>query len=90
MSGATAIATFGDGTAYGCRVKIVKRDGDRVVVELADDPGFTVEDGTARHLFFPMREIPGKVICRIRTSAFARIGEGVTGSVGEATLSEAQ
>ena len=52
------------------------------------DPGFAVEGEGMRHLFFPHRDIPGKVRFRLRTSAFVRIGDGSLMSVGEATFSE--
>ncbi|MDP6780008.1 MAG: heparinase II/III family protein, partial [Candidatus Latescibacteria bacterium] len=90
LRGATAIATFGDGTAYGCRVSEVRARSGRQAVVLEDDPGFAIENGDARHLFFPMREIPGEVTYRIRTSAYAEVSEGTVESVGKAGLTEAR
>ncbi len=87
LKGAVGIVTFGDGTTRGCRVQGVDRAGEQSRLVLEDDPGFSVEGGGARHLFFPLREIPGRVTCRIRTSAFVKVGEGVVASVGEARFS---
>lgn len=38
---------------------------------LEADPGFVVEADGARHLFFPLREIPGQVTFRVRTAVFS-------------------
>ena len=67
---ATAIVSFGDGTTMGYRVKGIVRAGRELTVETADDPGFSIDSGGMRHLFFPLRAITGPVTCRIRTSAF--------------------
>ena len=87
MKGAVAIVTFGDGSTRGCLVGEVTKTGSEVQLVLADDPGFAVEDGGARHLFFPLREMAGEVTCAIRTSAFVTVGDGKLASVGKAGLS---
>ena len=87
LNGATAIVTFGDGSTRGCRVQAVAREGGETRVLLDADPGFAVEGEGMRHLFFPHRDIPGKVRFRLRTSAFVRIGDGSLMSVGEARFS---
>ena len=87
LKGAVAIVTFGDGSTRGCLVGEVTKTGSEVHLVLADDPGFAVEDGGARHLFFPLREMAGEVTCAIRTSAFVTVGDGKLASVGKAGLS---
>ncbi len=71
LKGTTALARFGDGSTLGYRVKGVRRVGGETRLTLEDDPGVTVDKKGARYLFFPLREIPGQVTCRLRTSAFA-------------------
>jgi hypothetical protein len=90
LQGAIAVVTFGDGSTRGLRVQGVRRLDGQTRLLLEDDPGFTLQDGVARHLYFPLREIPGRVSCRIRTSAFAIFSEGTSRvtSVGEASLSD--
>ncbi len=68
-------------------MQAVAREGGETRVLLDADPGFAVEGEGMRHLFFPHREIPGKVRYRLRTSAFVRIGDGSITSVGEARFS---
>ncbi len=87
LKGATAIVTFGDGSTRGCRVKAVAREGRETRLLLDADPGFAVEGEGMRHLFFPHREIPGKVRFRLRTSAFVRIADGSLTSIGKAEFS---
>ena len=88
LKGATAIVTFGDGSTRGCRVQAVAREGGETRVLLDADPGFAVEGEGMRHLFFPHREIPGKVRYRLRTSAFVQTADRSLTSVGEAKFSE--
>ena len=73
LKGGTAIVTFGDGSTRGYRVEGVRRSGGGTRVILDGEPGFAVEGGGMRHLFFPLREIAGPVTCRIRTSAFVTL-----------------
>ncbi len=89
MKGATAIATFGDGSTFGCRVAEVKRVGEERHLVLEEDPGISVEGDGARRLSFPQRKMPGQVSFRVRTSAFVRLGDGEpeVASVGEAQFS---
>ena len=65
----------------------VEAAGSDLRVVLEDDPGFAVEPGSARHLFFPLREMPGEVTCAIRTSAFVAVEDGKLVSVGKAGFS---
>jgi len=76
LKGATAIVTFGDGSTRGYRVEGVRRSGGQTHVLLDGEPGFAVEGGGMRHLFFPLREIAGPVTCRIRASAFVTLAAG--------------
>ena len=87
LRGATAIVTFGDGSTRGCRVQEVSRKGSESHVMVDADPGFDVDSDCMRHLFFPHREIPGKVRYRLRTSAFVRIADRSLTSIGEANYS---
>ena len=73
VEGTTSIVRFGDGSTMGCNVERVVLEGPRLVLVTSDDPGFSVENGGMRHLYFPLRRISGPVTCRIRTSAFVRI-----------------
>ena len=84
LKGAVAIIEFGDGTTRGCRVRSVDREGDRCRVVLQDDPGFTVTPDGAQQRFFPHREIPGPVVCRIRGSVILNVAKGELHSVGAA------
>ena len=70
VEGTTGIVRFGDGSTTGCAVERVVRDGRRLILATAEDPGFSIENGAARHLYFPLRTISGPVACHVRTSAF--------------------
>ena len=70
LSGTTALVTFGDGSTRGYRVEAVRRAGGQTRAILDGKPGFSVEGDGARHLFFPLHEVPGRVGYRIRASAF--------------------
>ncbi len=89
LKGATAVVFFGDGSTLGYRVTGVRRSGGETHVLLEDDPGISVEGDGMRHLFFPLREVPGGVRYRIRTSAFVRLGDWKVEieAVGEAEFS---
>ena len=87
LKGAVAIVTFGDGSTRGCRLAEVKAAGNETQLILDEDPGFTVEDGGARHLFFPLREMAGEVACAVRTSAFVSVDDGKLASVEKASFS---
>ena len=86
LKGATLRLTFGDASTQGYRIRSVVQKGAQTHVILEDEIGFAVETGGAKHLFFPLREMPGDVTYRILTSAFVVIdGEKMT-SVGEASF----
>ena len=87
LEGATAIVTFGDGSTRGCRVQGVSRKGSESHVMVDADPGFDVDSDCMRHLFFPHREIPGKVRYRLRTSAFVQTADPSLTSIGKARFS---
>ncbi|MDP6775890.1 MAG: heparinase II/III family protein, partial [Candidatus Latescibacteria bacterium] len=100
LNGATVIATFGDGSTIGYRVSDVKRvsrlragryggQAGETRLALRDDPGIAIDQKGMRHLFFPLREIPGRVTYHLRTSAFVAFEDdsGMVESVGEAGLS---
>ena len=71
LKGATLLVTFGDASTQGYRIeKIAREDGETHVIT-EDEIGFAVQPGGAKHVFFPLREIPGEVSYRILTSAFA-------------------
>ena len=92
LKGATGVVRFGDGSTLGYRVAGVRRVEGKIHLLLKDDPGIAVEGGGMRHLFFPLREIPGRVTYRIRTSAFVRLGDGKAEveAVGEARFWRAE
>ncbi len=73
VAGTTAIIRFGDGQTMGCGVDRVIRDRQGLTLATTEDPGFSIENGTMRHEFFPLRENSGPVTCRIRTSSFVCI-----------------
>jgi hypothetical protein len=90
LMGATAVVTFGDDTTQGYPVRKVVQAGTETRVALEIEVGFAVENGTTKHLFFPLREIPGPVTCRIRGSASVVLkseGQAEVTSVGGATYS---
>ena len=100
LSGATVIATFGDASTMGYRVSGVKRvsrlragryggQAGETHLVLRDDPGIAVDGEGVRHLYFPLREIPGRVTYRVRSSAFVVFedGDARVESVGNASLS---
>lgn len=76
LESATVLVSFGDGSTLGCRLQRVRRERARTLLLLEEDPGFGIEDGAARHLFFPLRRIPGPVTYRIRTSASVALRPG--------------
>ncbi len=92
LKGATAVVSFGDGSTLGCRVAGVRRIEGEMYLILEDDPGIVVDGGGMRHLFFPLREISGRVTYRIRTSAFVRLDDGKAEieALGEARFSGAE
>ncbi len=73
LSGTTAIVRFGDGSTLGYRVAGVRQAGGTRRLILEDDPGIAVNGEGMRRLFFPLREIPGEVRCRVRTWAGVRL-----------------
>ncbi|MDE2997943.1 MAG: heparinase II/III family protein [Gemmatimonadota bacterium] len=70
LEGTTAIVRFGDGSTTGCAVERVYRDARGLILVTAQDPGFSIENGGARHDYFPLRSISGPVSCRVRGAAF--------------------
>ncbi len=90
LKGATALVSFGDASTQGYRIRDVKRTDGEIRLVLEEELGFAVEGEGARHLFFPLREIPGPVSCRIQTSAFVTLEDGAApriSSVGNAEFS---
>jgi hypothetical protein len=71
LKGGIGIVRFGDGSTLGCRIAGVQRASGETRLNLEDDPGLAVDRRGARHLFFPLREIPGPVTYRLRTSTFS-------------------
>ena len=90
LSGGTVVATFGDGSTMGYRVSSVKRHDGETHLVLIDDPGIAVDPSGMRHIFFPLREIPGGVTYRLRSSAFVAFGDAGARveSVASASISE--
>ena len=89
LKGATAVVTLGDGSTRGYHVRRVRQTDGQTHLILEKEPGFVVEGDGARHIYFPLRAIPGGISCSLRTSAFVTLSEGeprVT-SVGEALFS---
>jgi len=70
MKGATLLVTFGDASSQGYRIEKIARENGEIRVITEDEIGFALQPGGAKHLFFPLREIPGEVTYRILTSAF--------------------
>ena len=85
LKGTIVVATFGDGSTRGYGVQeVMKQDGQTWLI-LDGDPGFVVEGGGMRHLFFPLREIAGQVSYRVRNSAFVILKtDAVLTSAGKA------
>lgn len=55
--GVAGIVTHGDGNTHGCIVNDLTTEGDRVVVHLADDPGFDLDaEGNTTWLYFHTEE----------------------------------
>ena len=81
------VVSFGDGSTLGCRIRGVRRIAGETHLVLDDDPGIVVDGDGIRQLFFPLREVPGQVMYRIRTSAFVAVNEGELRSVGKARFS---
>lgn len=80
FAGSTAIVRFGDGSTHGHAVTGLRRENERALLLLANEPGFELDEaGTARFLFFPKREIPGPVVCTMEglASRLAGIVAGV-------------
>ncbi len=70
LDGGTVIVKFGDGSTRGCRIEGVIQGTQATRLILSEDPGFEVEGSGARHLFFPHREIEGRVTCSVQTTVF--------------------
>jgi hypothetical protein len=73
LIGATVVVTFGDGSTLAYVVKEAQTVGGESCLVLDGDPGVAVDQEGARHLFFPLRDILGRVGCRIRTSSLVTI-----------------
>ncbi|MFW5867007.1 MAG: hypothetical protein ACOCX2_04275 [Armatimonadota bacterium] len=72
LVGSWVRALLGDGAAYGYEVTAVRSEGDRTVIEIAGEPGFTLsEDGGWELLFNPFYEGDGPCRVEIARSAFA-------------------
>jgi hypothetical protein len=54
------IVRDGAGFTHGCRIIGVQRRREETILVLGDDPGFAMEGGESRHLFFPGRAWTGE------------------------------
>jgi len=59
LADAAILVTHGDGTVHAYRIRAVSRDGDATVIELRDDPGFTIDGNTTRFISYPQRGVEG-------------------------------
>ena len=69
LEGKLLVTTDGDGSTRGFRVRSVKREGDRTLIEVDRIPGMTVEKGYVKQQYFPNWGIPGGLSFRILNSA---------------------
>ena len=65
LKGATLINFHPDGFTYGYEIKNVMKIEGQTVIELTDEPGYEIEDGKTRLVFFPQRESEGENRFRI-------------------------
>jgi len=65
LKGATLINIHPDGFTHGYEIKNIKKIRGQTVIELTDEPGYEIEDGKTRLLFFPQRESKGENRFRI-------------------------
>jgi hypothetical protein len=73
LVGWTAIVHHhGNNTTHGYRIAGLKREGQRTLLVLDDEPGFELDNRRSRSLFFPKREIEGEVTYSIGSLAFFR------------------
>lgn len=61
LAGRWLIATYAGNITEGYEIKSVKRDGDRTLILLADDPAVRIADGKAEETCFPHRKFTGPV-----------------------------
>ena len=55
---------------------VVAKEGDLSVLQTQDEPGFSVEDGCIKQLFFPCWGFAGRATWRIPGFAVARLDDG--------------
>ena len=61
VAGLTAVVKDGAGFSLGCTIAGIETVDGRVVIRLANDPGFEMDaDGTSRHVYFPGRTWKGE------------------------------
>jgi hypothetical protein len=76
LAGSYMIVTHGDGTTHGYEIESVRNEGNRGIVQLADDPGFRLnDDGATEFLYYPQNTIEGENQFRINTSAYFQAQE---------------
>lgn len=61
LKGRWLIATYTGGITQGYEIAAVRREGDRCVIQLADDPAIRTKDGSSEELCFPHRTFKGPV-----------------------------
>ena len=74
LEGGTVVVTLGDDSTLAYLVSGAETIEGNSHLVLESDPGIAVDAAGARHLFFPLREIQGRVSYRIRTSSFVVFG----------------
>jgi len=60
LADATLINLHPDGFTYGYKIKDMVKIEGRTIIELTDDPGYEIDDGKTRLVFFPQRESKGE------------------------------
>ncbi len=76
LAGSYMIVTHGDGTTHGYEIRSVRNEGNRGILQLADDPGFRLnDDGATEFLYYPQNTIEGENQFRINTSAYFQAQE---------------
>ena len=74
LEGAAIVVDLAGQMTQGYRIAAVEKEDGATVLQTADEPGFTVKDGTIKQLFFPCWGFAGKATWRIPGFALVRRG----------------
>jgi len=74
LEGAAIVVDLAGQVTWGYRLTAVAKEGDACVLQTADEPGFSVKDGTIKQLYFPCWGFVGKATWRIPGFALSRRG----------------